>query len=386
MKVILYCYSFFPVNTGYSNAFQNFARSMSSELKDFEITIVTPCALDGEDEIKIDGINIIRLNSRFKGLGKIGQVLDEIYASKQVQKVFNSIDADALFVETVDQVFFLSSLVKKIAAKTSVRIHATNETELTFFGKGLQYYIRKFFLKHVVSKKIDWFTATNSFHIDFIKRYFLKDNMILAGDKNFFVVPNSINTFKENIIPPEDKIKVFTLGRMDYIGNNQKGFLDVVRAIQTLPLDIVNRFEFTFVGDGDMRASILQRMKNYPNVTFIQSLTHKEVIQSLELSDVVVLASRYEGLSMFALEALSTSNVCLFAKAGGLIDLIDKNGYLFPPQDIEYLAELISSLTNISDEDFISMKERSLNICKERFADKVVASKFEKLCYFVAGK
>jgi glycosyltransferase involved in cell wall biosynthesis len=166
---------------------------------------------------------------------------------------------------------------------------------------------------------------------------------------------------------------------MDYLGNNQKGFTDFIYALKLLPKSVLDKFEIKIVGKGDMRSSLINLCKNIDNVTFIEEMPHKEVISALKSSDVVILPSRYEGLSMFALEGLATGNACLFSRTGGLIDMVDDNGILFEPHNIESISTALTDLANLDSKSLIEMKKKSIVICEKRFSSKVVAEKFRTI-------
>lgn len=384
MNVLIYCYSFYPVNTGYSNAFKNFVETLSRNKYGLKITVVTPVGLNSNNEIEIPNVSIIRIKSIFNKYGKIGQVFEQLYAAFKVNEIFEKIKSDVLFVETVDPVFFLMSLSNRIKKKTVVRIHATNETELTFYGSSIHYKIRKFILRKFISRQFDWYLSTNSYHVDFIKRHFWDSNQIKIANKNFGVIPNAVKHYDDLPLNVSGNlIKIVTLGRMDYIGNNQKGFTDLFMAIRSLDPTVLSKIHLTVVGSGDMQPNLARLMSGYECVTFIESMPHSEVIDLLKQSDAVLLASRYEGLSMFALESLTTGNICLFSRTGGLANLIEDNGYYFEPQNIEEIVASISVLTTLQSNQILAMKEKSVKIAKNYFNDEVINKKFKLIVDFM---
>ncbi len=384
MNVLIYCYTFYPVNTGYSNAFKNFVETLSRNKFGLKITVVTPTGLSGKKEIQIPNVSVIRIKSYFSKFGKIGQVFDQLHASFKINKIFEKINIDILFVETVDPVFFLLGLSNRIKKRTAVRIHATNETELTFYGDSIHYKIRKFILRKFISKQFNWYLATSNYHIEFIKQHFWDSNQIKIANKNFGVIPNAVKHYDDLSLNADGGvIKIVTLGRMDYIGNNQKGFTDVFKAVRSLDSSVRDKIHLTVVGSGDMQPKLARLMSGYKCVTFIESMPHADVIDLLKQSDAVLLASRYEGLSMFALESLTTGNICLFSRTGGLANLIENNGYYFEPQNIEQMAESISVLTTLEPSRLVAMKTKSVEIATKNFSDEVINNKFKLIIDFI---
>jgi glycosyltransferase involved in cell wall biosynthesis len=375
-KVMFYCHVFYPQNSGYSNAFQNLINAILDYSSDIHVTVVTPYQLGENQELKRDGLEILRLKPKIN-IRKIRYFLNDYLFAKEVSKKFKLENYNLLFIETFDQSLFINSLDSDIYDKTIIRIHSTNETEYTIFDKSLQYRMRKFIIHNFLSKKIINIASTNSFHVDFAKKYYFDENVIEIGNKNFFIIPNTIKNDNEFIdLNVGDKLKLFILGRMDRLGFNQKGFLDFIYALKLLDNKVVNRFEITVVGKGDEKSKILSLAKEFHNITFIDELPHLQTISFLKQSDIVVLPSRYEGLSMFALEGLATGNAVIFSKTGGLIDLVDGNGLSFEPQDIDSLAEALVKISNLPKDEIIKMKFKSIEIVKEKFTPSIVAKKF----------
>ncbi len=383
-KVMFYCHVFYPQNTGYSNAFQNLINSILENDPDLEVTVMTPFPLpDGEAELVRDRLKVVRLFPKVK-IRIIRYFLNDYFYAKQVSEKFKVENYDLLIVETFDQAIFINSLDRCIYDRMAVRIHSTNETEYTIFGAGFDFRLRKFILKNRISKKIKWILSTNSYHIEFAKKYYFNGNLIDIGNKSFFVLPNSIDPVGSVDYSVSGKVKIFTLGRMDYLGNNQKGFTDFIYALKSLPKEILERFEVTIVGKGNMRNELMGLCKGLGNIIFIEEMPHKEVIEALKFSDVVMLPSRYEGLSMFALEGLATGNACLFSNTGGLIDMVDGNGFLFEPQNVESIAIALTELANLDSDNLVNMKKKSIKICEDKFSSRVVSEKFKVIFDIVA--
>lgn len=378
-KVMFYCHVFYPQNTGYSNAFQNLINAILDNDLNIEITVMTPFALpNGAEELIRDRLKVIRLFPKVK-IRKVRYFLNDYFYAKQVSGKFIDEKYDLLIVETFDQAIFINSLDSSIYEKMAVRIHSTNETEYTLFSNSFDYKLRRYIIKNKLSKKVKWILSTNSFHISFAKKYYFDDNLIGIGETSFFVLPNAVNPIEPDNFSVSEKIKIFNLGRMDYLGNNQKGFTDFIYALKLLPKNVLDKFDIKIVGKGDMRKSLVNLCENFDNVTFIEEMPHREVIDALRSSDVVILPSRYEGLSMFALEGLATGNVCLFSRTGGLIDMVENNGILFEPQNIESLASALTKLASFDSETLIKMKKESIKICEKKFSSKVVAEKFKTI-------
>lgn len=375
-KIMFYCPVFYPQNTGYSNAFQNLISAILDGDSNVYITVVTPYPLAGQEEFSRERLDVVRLVQRLK-IKKIKHLVNGYFDAKAVSKKFKDERYEMLFIETYESAIFINSLDSDIFNKALVRIHSTYETECTFFSNGIDFLVRRFLIKNFLIRKIKWVISTSSFHISFAKKYFYSENLIKIGNASFFVLPNSMDLQEVPDVGVGEKIKIFMLGRMSVLGNSQKGFTDFIYALKLLSPDVLGRFDITIVGEGPVRIKLMSLCRNLENVHFIESLTHAETLNALKENDVIVLPSRYEGLSMFALEGLATGNVCLFSKTGGLIDMIDGNGYFFDPQDIESLSHALEKIALIPKEEIVEMKRRSLEICSQKFSSKVVSKKFQ---------
>jgi hypothetical protein len=377
-KILIYCDDFYPNNTGYANAFRGLIKSIIDSSEDeLYIEVFTSFPLGNNQELKEKNLKVRRLN-RIK-VPVIGFIVSSVYNSILINKYFFKNKFDLLFVETFDNVFFLSFLSKKICDHTLVRAHSTSDTEYTFYVKTLKYKLRKFLLINVISKKIKYFGATNNFHIDFIKKYYLKNNIIDVSDKFFFVIPNSVHIEKYTFDLKEEnheKIKLLILGRMDYLGFNQKGFLDFFISLNLLQECELNKFEINIVGSGNKLQYVKELSKKYDNIQFYENLTHVDCIDLLTEMDLVVLPSRYEGLSMFALESIALGKICLFSKTGGLVDLINENGYLYTPHSYYELSNSLKKIISLNRTELNQMKKKSLDLYNDKFSSEQVYNKF----------
>lgn len=382
MNILYYAVTFHPANSGYSNAFQNFIKSLSNQ-EELNIDIVTD-EIEGGDAF--EKYNVYRIKNKIK-LRYIDFFYNQIITAREIRRLIKKNNYDIVFIETLEQFLTVYKILKisGISDKVIVRIHATNETENILYRKDLISRIKLYFTRKNVNK-IKYISSTNSYHNSFVLEHFLDGNILNAAEKAFFVIPNTLETNLDQdsvkSIQSNECIKVVTLGRMDSSGLNQKGFMDLINAINLLSISAREKFEFKFIGEGDK----LQQLKKIStklqlDISFTGPLSHPEVLQTLNKADVVVLPSRYEGLSMFALEALSYGNLLVFANTGGLKDLIidGENGFKYSPQDILALKNIFEHILNMKTVDIIDFKKKSLEIYRNKFSPDVVASEAQDI-------
>lgn len=385
-SVLFYCDDFYPKNNGYANAYINLINSILANYNDIHITVVTSTEIGNAQDLCQPNLKVIRIKKK-SGLKFFGKFINEYYVSKFINRFAIENKTDMIFVETFDQPFMLSLLSKKVYDKMAVRIHSTSETEYTFFIRKFIYVLKKMLITRVVSRKLKWVVSTNSFHIDFAKKYYFKENLIDIGNINFFIIPNTI--YPDSAYPIDkyqfpNKIKAVILGRMEYEGFIQKGFIDLFIALNTVSPQVLERFEITVVGQGAYRHQLEKLSAKLGCVEFVDSLPHEEIIDKLLTSDLVILPSRFEGLSMFALEGLACGNMCLFSRTGGLTDLIDGNGFFTEVQDINSIRDALTNISSLTPLQINDMKERSVELYNHKFKNSLTATAFMELLQVVS--
>ena len=420
MKILYFALTFFPENSGYANAFFNFISALKNEYN-ISIDVVTPTPLNQSDEVEFRNIAVHRINNitmlfkklvnssqkkkistdssqsvkicmspiiYFQAFTKIANIIlwfcNDVYIYTQIKKIYRSYDFNFIFIETFDFSIATYLLSRKFPGILLIRVHATNETEYAFFFPGIVNIIKKRFIKKA-ARRIRYLLSTNSYHIDFIKKHYLDDNLFSILNKTFFVLPNTLDEEVLNCIPKHpaemnnnDKLRIFTLGRMDHGGLLQKGFQDLIAAFSMIDKKLLDKINVTIVGKGPYRKILVDyaNNKNLKFINFIAEMDHKSTLEQLTLSDIVILPSRIEGLSMFALESLATKNAVVFSDVGGLVDLVEDNGFLFKNQDIEDLASKIEKILTLSKKEIDKMKQKSFQIYCKKFSSSVVRDKF----------
>ena len=380
-KLLFYCCQFYPQNSGYSNAFLKLIKSVLNYHKNITIDVVTTNPLGNMKELDIERLKIFRLEKPIN-LKLVRHLLNPYIIAKKIDKIFRKGNYDFLFVETFDDIIMLSSLSKHTVDNTIVRIHATYETEYRFLFPDMFHVIDRIFAVHF-AKRLKYVASTNQYHIDFFKKYYLKGYMNQISRKSYFIIPNSCDTnipttkkFKSLWIT-KDRLRIITLGRMNKGGLVQKGMKDIFDALILLKNKspkILKNIEMIVIGDGEYKEYLKKIVRNnsLDFITFIDYVSHDELLSILDEADVSILASRFEGLSMFALESLATSNIALFSNTGGLVDLVDGNGYSFEPKDIKDIASAIEKILNISKAEQDVMKKKSRYIFETKFNEKLI--------------
>lgn len=149
----------------------------------------------------------------------------------------------------------------------------------------------------------------------------------------------------------------------------------LVRAMVHLPKD---SFEVWLVGIGDRESevkSLVQRLKLSGNVRFL-GLRH-DVANVLSASDVVVMSSHWEGLSLSNIEGMSVGNPFVASDVDGLREVTEGYGILFPHEDDKALADIIMHLSTDSNY-YHEVAEKCYQRAKEFDLEKMV-KKYESV-------
>ena len=121
----------------------------------------------------------------------------------------------------------------------------------------------------------------------------------------------------------------------------EKDHETVIKAFKHLP----DNYFLQFVGDGarlPQMKSLSKELGVENRVAFLGK--RMDVPDVLEKSDVVVLSSHWEGLSLSSIEGMASGRPFVASDVDGLRDVVSGAGVLFPHGDDKALAESIQQL------------------------------------------
>lgn len=115
----------------------------------------------------------------------------------------------------------------------------------------------------------------------------------------------------------------------------------IIRAIQLLPED----YHLLLAGDGELKNNCYQLARKLGvdgRVHFLGLRT--DVDELLQASDVVVMSSHHEGLSLSNLEGMAAGKPFVASDVVGLKEIVAGYGLLFPHENHQVLASIIKKL------------------------------------------
>jgi glycosyltransferase involved in cell wall biosynthesis len=139
-------------------------------------------------------------------------------------------------------------------------------------------------------------------------------------------------------------LRLLFLGRIGV----RKGALDVIRALAVLPDEVRSRCHLTMAGDGDLdearKLAVALGCSNQVSIPGWVGTT--EVDRLLEESDVLLLPSYAEGMSMALVEAMSWGLSVVTTNAGGAGEFLDqgRNCILVAPGDVQGIGRALFDL------------------------------------------
>ena len=137
------------------------------------------------------------------------------------------------------------------------------------------------------------------------------------------------------------------MGQKDFVITMVAGFRPqkdqdtLLRAVKCLP----DNYRLQFVGEGDREDELKQmcnQMRLGERVTFLG--VRMDVPEIMRDSDILVLSSHWEGLSLASIEGMASGRPFIASDVDGLREMVDGAGVLFPEGDEEALANSIQQL------------------------------------------
>lgn len=123
----------------------------------------------------------------------------------------------------------------------------------------------------------------------------------------------------------------------------QKDQDTIIRAMSLLD---TSKFELRLVGDGERRNELESLIKELSLQNCVKLLgIRADVPNILKASDVVVMSSHFEGLSLSNIEGMSVGKPFIASDVDGLREVTSGYGILFPHEDAHALANEIKRLS-----------------------------------------
>jgi len=231
------------------------------------------------------------------------------------------------------------------AAGAYGRLAVRNKIRTLYTAHGWGFNIGvPFFQKWIailIEKYLSGYTSKIICVSDFVKNLGLKFR--IAPEDKFVVIKNGVLVKEINPRSIDKKVRIVFVGRLAE-PKDPLLLLEAVNKIKDKSL-----FEVSIVGDGKKRIECENfiKEKHLVNVKIFGELDLLEVDKLLQDSDIFVLISKWEGLPLTILEAMSVGLPVVVSNVGGISEVVNtENGILVENKvdDIEQaLVELIQN-------------------------------------------
>lgn len=109
-------------------------------------------------------------------------------------------------------------------------------------------------------------------------------------------------------------------------------------------------FQALVIGDGDQRMqfeALLRKYRLTANVRMLGSVPHQRWLNILAASDILLMPSQYEGISIALLEAIATGVVPIVAKVGGQEEIVSSDAGVLIPHGVNELDEYLDAIRRL---------------------------------------
>jgi glycosyltransferase involved in cell wall biosynthesis len=124
-------------------------------------------------------------------------------------------------------------------------------------------------------------------------------------------------------------------------------------------------FHALVIGEGELKHQLVKLLDEYQLTNHVQmlgSVPHQRWLDILSASDILLMPSKYEGISIALLEALAAGVVPVVAKVGGQDEIVSADaGVLIPQSDTE-LLEYVEAIRHLLSDP--SALQQMSNSCK----------------------
>jgi glycosyltransferase involved in cell wall biosynthesis len=226
-------------------------------------------------------------------------------------------------------------------------VHSTMAFVDSRKNSDLRLYLRKI-VDHITYRIAQQILAVSEEVKDVILRTYKIRNDRVAVLKNGIVFDETLSNqsdLREIFENSKDRLKVLAVGRLVAI----KGFDILIKAVAEIANLDSNNLLVLIIGNGEERLRLQELIHNLnlENHVILLGLRH-DVIDFMKRSDIFVIPSHYEGLSIAMIEAMACGLPIIASDSPGLKNHVRNmnNGLLFKKNNHKALARCILKLAD----------------------------------------
>jgi len=317
------------------------------------------------EKIKSEGVQVYSLNMRFKA---------DIGALWRLYLILEKVKPHILHTQ-----LFHANLVGRIIGSIAGVPIIISSIRNTFFGGKMREFLLRWTDRWAVKSTIICQTAGNRM---------VKNGIV--PEAKLIVIYNGIDTksfdihttqqkaeIQEELGYPSKKALLLAVGRL----HKQKGYPYLLESINLLK-NQGHPVELAIVGTGEMLPHLEQQVKKLDLEDCVRFLgVRDDVPRLMAIADVFVLSSLWEGLPGVVLEAMASGLPVVSTSVGGAVELVvdGETGFLVPLKDPVAMADAVSHILALSEEDRALMGRAGRNRVEQNFTLDKMVSAYEKL-------
>lgn len=197
--------------------------------------------------------------------------------------------------------------------------------------------------KFIYSRYHKIIAITNIVKQKVIQHTGLSENRIITIENGISLQTiNTASSYNYNQITPAlEQSDVLILQVSSF--QNPKDQATVIRSMSHLPV----HFKLILVGGGTLKenaVALVEKLQLNHRVIFLG--VRNDIPRLLKTCNIVVLSSKYEGLSLSSIEGMASEKPFVASNVSGLREIVQGAGILFPQGDERKLAEIFLHLMN----------------------------------------
>lgn len=169
---------------------------------------------------------------------------------------------------------------------------------------------------------------------------------------DYVVVENGINIDKVKLAKPYDKKNLININSLSkktkfitMVGrfSEAKDQPTLIEAVSKLP----NNYHLIFLGEGPLMNDNIELAKKFNINERVHFLGFRQDVERiLQTSDIIVLSTHWEGLSLASVEGLASGKPFIGSAVPGVEEIVADRGLLFEEGNVDELASIIIELMN----------------------------------------
>jgi len=327
------------------------------------------------DLLLLDGNDypfLVELEKKFKG--KIFKIAKKkfVYNPLYIFKIKSYMKRYDLIHVHLFPALYLVSLTKKIFNLKVKTVYTEHNTHNKRRNIQIFNYLDKIF--YLTYNKI----ITIAEEVDSNLKKYLKSK----DNSKFILINNGVNCEIYNNALPYAKSDFFNDDALILIQvssfRKQKDQITLVKAISKLP----QKYKLLLVGTGPLENECEELTTTLRLVDRVKFLgIRMDVPRLLKTSDITVLSSHYEGLSLSSIEAMASGKPFIASNVSGLREIVKDAGVLFKESDEDDLVKKIIKLS-LDKEHYNLISEKCIKKSNEFDLRKMVKN-YVKMYYNV---